>query len=88
MITRAIPVFEKLFPSAAAEFIFDQLTAHAAQADDALNVNEMNVRPGEVQRCMHLTRIPDDNPNPALQGKLQTMVFDSDLLPDHPDYAF
>lgn len=57
--------FEKLFLGAVAKFIFDQSTAHAAQADDAFNVNEMNVRPGRTQQCMHPMKIPDDNSNSA-----------------------
>lgn len=71
-----------------AEFFFDQSTAHGAFADDALNANKMNVRPGGGQRVMHSTVIPDDNPNPALRGKPQSMVFDKNLPEDHPHYEF
>jgi hypothetical protein len=71
-----------------AEFFFDQSTAHAAFADDALNANEMNVRPGGKQRAMHPTNIPDNNPHVHLRGMVQTMVFDEDLSPEHPDYEF
>ena len=85
---RTIPLFERLYPGAVAEFFFDQLTAHAAFADNALNVNEMNVSPGGKQRAMHATVIPDDNPNPELRGRVQTMVFDEDLPPEHPDYQY
>lgn len=36
---------------------------------------------------MRDTYIPMDNPNPALCGKPQAMVYPSDLPPDHPDFA-
>lgn len=58
------------------------------QSEDALNVNEMNVKPGGKQRHMHPTRIPDDNPDPRLRGQLQSMVFDENLPPEHPDYIY
>ncbi|KAG6869996.1 hypothetical protein C0995_015794, partial [Termitomyces sp. Mi166 len=48
----------------------------------------MNVRLGGEQRSMHATCIPDDNPHPELQGKVQIMVFDKDLSPDHSDFKF
>ena len=83
-----IPLFEKLFLDAMAEFFFDQSTAHGAFAEDALNANEMNVRPGGKQQCMHSTTIPSDNLNPDLCAKPQTMIFDSDLPPGHKDYEF
>ena len=83
---RTIPVFERLYPNAIAEFIFDQSSAHGAHAPDALNVKEMNVGPGGVKRHMHATTIPLDNPNPALRGVCQEMVFPSDLPLNHPHY--
>ncbi|KAF4621818.1 hypothetical protein D9613_012166 [Agrocybe pediades] len=86
--TRAIPIFEKMYPGAVAEFFFDQSTAHGAFAPDALNANEMNVNPAGKQRKMKDTTIPDNNPNNSLRGKIQTMVFSPNLPPDHPFYEF
>lgn len=83
-----IPLFEKLIPNAVGEFFFDQSTAHSAFAEDALNASNMNVNPGGKQRAMHATTIPNDNPHPHLRGKVQTMVFDANLPPEHPDYQF
>lgn len=57
--------------------VFDQSSAHNAFAADALNARKMNVSSGGKQPCMHNTVIPHDNPLPHLQGKIQTMVFDS-----------
>ena len=71
-----------------AEFFFDQSTAHAAFADDALNANEMNVQPGGKQRAMHPTNIPDNNSHVHLRGTVQTMMFDENLPPEHPDFEF
>ncbi|KAI0250190.1 hypothetical protein BJV78DRAFT_1155347 [Lactifluus subvellereus] len=70
------------------QFFFDQSSAHGAFAKDALNSNEMNVKPGGNQRRMHATFIPDDNPNPVLRGQPQDMIFPDDLPPDHQYYDF
>ncbi|EAU83213.1 hypothetical protein CC1G_11674 [Coprinopsis cinerea okayama7 len=86
LIKQAIPIFEALFPNAVGEFFFDQSTAHAALAPDALRAHDMNVKPGGKQPKMHDTIIPHSNPNPALRGIVQSMVFDEDLPPSHPDY--
>ncbi len=75
-------------PNTVAEFFFDQSSAHGAFAGDALNANEMNVKPGRNQRRMHATFIPNDNPNPALRGQPQDMIFPDNLLPDHEYYKF
>jgi hypothetical protein len=45
-VKETIPLFERMFPNAVAEFIFDQSSAHSAFAKDALNAKEMNVNPG------------------------------------------
>ena len=87
-VKHAIPLFEKLYPDAVAEFFFDQSTAHSAFSNNALNVNEMNVRPGGKQCFMHPTIIPQDNPHPELRGTVQMMVFDENLPPDDPNYEF
>ena len=83
---RTIPIFEQMYPNAVGEFIFDQSSAHAAFAKDALNAKDMNVKPGGKQRLIRDTFIPMDNPHPELHGKPQAMVFPSNLLPHHPDF--
>lgn len=87
-VIKVIPLFERMNPSAVAEFFFDQSSAHGAFAKDALNANEMNVKPGGNQRRMHATFIPDDNPNPALHGQPQDMIFPDNLPPNHEYYNF
>ena len=87
-VTNVIPLFERMNPNCVAEFFFDQSSAHGAHAKDALNANEMNVKPGGNQRHMHPTTIPDDNPNPELRGQRQEMVFPIDLPQDHKYYEF
>ncbi|KAF8526566.1 hypothetical protein BU17DRAFT_62059 [Hysterangium stoloniferum] len=83
-----IPIIKRMYPNAVAEFVFDQSSAHGAYAKNALNVKEMNIRPGGKQRIMHNTYISMDNPNPMLHGVTQMMVFPNDLPEDHPDFEF
>ncbi|KZV96441.1 hypothetical protein EXIGLDRAFT_609191, partial [Exidia glandulosa HHB12029] len=73
-IIDTIAIFEYLHPEDQAVFVFDQSTAHAAFADDALVASRMQVGSGPNQPKMHDTRIPADNPDPHLQNKLQRMV--------------
>ncbi|KAG2743881.1 hypothetical protein P692DRAFT_201722673 [Suillus brevipes Sb2] len=87
-IRNTILIFERIYPNAVAEFVFDQSSAHGAFAKDALNAKEMNVKPGGKQRAIHDTYIPMDNPHPELCGKLQKMNFPCELPHDHPDYEF
>jgi len=87
-VIKVIPLFEQMNPSAIAEFFFDQSSAHGAFTKDVLNANEMNVKPGGNQCHMHVTFIPDDNPNPALRSQPQGMIFPDDLPPDHKYYNF
>ncbi|EAU92024.2 hypothetical protein CC1G_06011 [Coprinopsis cinerea okayama7 len=70
----AIPVFEESHPGKQALFIFDQSSAHAALADDALKAFEMNKSNGGAQRIQRDTVIPDSNPTAQLRGKLQPMT--------------
>lgn len=84
----AIQIFERIYPNAVAEFVFDQSSAHGAFVKDALNAKDMNVQPGGKQRKMHDVLIPADNPNPSLCGIHQMMVFPHDLPPSHPYYKF
>ena len=87
-VIKVIPLFERMNPGAVAKFFFDQSSAHGAFAKDALNANEMNVKTGGNQHCMHLTFIPDDNPNPVLCGQPQDLIFLDNLPPDHQYYNF
>ena len=48
----------------------------------------MNVKPGGIQRRMHATTIPMDNPHPELRGQTQEMSFPMDLPVDHKYYKF
>ncbi|EJD34753.1 hypothetical protein AURDEDRAFT_75916, partial [Auricularia subglabra TFB-10046 SS5] len=77
----AIAIAKFKWPHAHLVFVFDNSSCHDSMSDDALNVKKMNVNPGGAQRIMHDTYIPSDNPNPALRGKLQRMVYED----DHPD---
>lgn len=47
-------------------WVFDHSSCHAAMADDALNANKMNAKPGGKQPQMHDT---------VWNGKVQRMVF-------------
>lgn len=87
-VEQVIPLFERTYPDAVAEFFFDQSAAHGAFTVNALNANEMNVKPGGKQRRMHSTTIPADNPNPALCGMAQDMCFAENLPSDHPFHEF
>ena len=80
-------MFERIHPGAIGKFFFNQ-SAHGVFAKDALNANEMNVKPGRNQHHMHATVIPNDNPNPELHGQPQDMVFPADLPSDHKYYEF
>ncbi|KDQ65239.1 hypothetical protein JAAARDRAFT_53079 [Jaapia argillacea MUCL 33604] len=67
---------EQLIGPAVADFLFDQSSAYGEFTKDALNVKEMNVRPGRgggQQHCMHATIIPYKNLNPEFRGKPQGM---------------
>ena len=52
---KVIPLFQKKFPWARLCFNFDWSSNHSARADDALNVNRMNVNPGGKQAHLHPT---------------------------------
>lgn len=81
----ALDIFEYLHPGAVGVFVFDCSSAHEAFAENALNVNNMNVNPGgRGQRKLRDTIIPFDNPapqNPSVpdtRGLPQSMVFPED----------
>ncbi len=69
-IKTAIRIFEYLHPlGTIGIFIFDCSSAHEAFADDALNVRNMNVKPGGKQRKLRNTIIPFNNPPPKPSQK-------------------
>ena len=79
---KAIPVFEKTHPGAIGVFAFDNSSAHAAFAADALLAKAMNVNPGGKQPIMRDTVFdgqvqqmvfPDDHPDASLRGKAKGM---------------
>lgn len=77
---KAVDIFEYLLPHAVGVFVFDCSSAHEAFSKDALNVNNMNVKPGGKQARMHDTVIPQTNPppkhgRPDTRGQPQAMVF-------------
>ena len=66
---RAIEMAEIKYPKSEGwrhVWVFDHSSCHAAMADDALDVNQMNVKPGVKQRVMH---------NTMWQGCVQKMIF-------------
>lgn len=81
--TKAIPIFEKLHPSAQAVWIFDCSLAHESFGPSALQLQNMNFGPGGKKGHIWDTKIPDDDPliSSAIRGQVQKM----NLLSDHPD---
>lgn len=80
-----VDIYQMLFPNTIGVYIFDCSSAHEAFAPDALNVNNMNVKPGGKQVKMRDTIIPDNNPppkpgQPDTRGQKQSMVYPSDHL--------
>ena len=73
-VKSAIPLFEYMYLNTVAELIFYQSSAHGVFAPDTLNVKEMNVNPGGKQHRIHPTTIPNDAPNPTVQGQVQGMI--------------
>lgn len=68
-MNRAVEIAEIKYPKSAGwrhVWIFDHSSCHGAMADDALDVNKMNVNPGGKQRVMRDT---------IWQGKAQSMTF-------------
>src|SRR6266851_2282473 len=84
-----IKVFEYTHPDCIAIFIFDRSSAHEGFAENALNINNMNINPGGKQRKLRNTFIPHNNPDLApgkedTWGQLQRMCFPN----DHNDPKF
>lgn len=79
----AISVFEYTHPGCVGVFVFDRSSAHEGFAEDALNVNSMNLNPGGKQKKLHNTIIPLNNPDPEpgdedTRGRVQWMCFPED----------
>src|SRR5712671_4675762 len=78
-----ISVFEATHKNTVGVFVFDRSSAHEGFAEDALNVNRMNVNPGGKQKKLRNTVIPLSNPDPApgeedTRRKIQGMCFPDD----------
>ena len=76
-VDKAIAIFKEAHPDCVALFVFDQSSAHALLALDALHVFDMNKRNGGKQRKQRDTVIPMNNPNQELRRKLQKMTTES-----------
>jgi hypothetical protein len=79
-LEHTIKVFEHTHPDHVAIFVFDRSSAHEGFAEDALNINSMNVGHGKKQRKLRDTVIPLNNPEPApgeedTRGRVQKMCF-------------
>jgi hypothetical protein len=64
-IKNTISIFELTHPDCTGVFIFDWSSAHEGFAEDALNINCMNVNPGGKQKRLRDTIILLNNPDPA-----------------------
>src|SRR6266851_8650182 len=78
-----IAVFEHTHPNCTGVFVFDRSSAHEGYADNALNVNSMNINAAGKQKKLRDTKIPLNNPDPApgkedTCGHTQSMCFPSD----------
>ncbi|CAL1705208.1 unnamed protein product [Somion occarium] len=83
----AIDIFEFKLPNKTGVFVFDCSAAHESFAADALNVNNMNVKPGDKQAHLHDTVIPLKNPapqsgQPDTRGQPQSLIYPL----NHPEY--
>ena len=78
-----ISVFVYTHPGCVGVFVFDRSSAHEGFAENALNVNAMNLNPGGKQKKLRDMVIPLNNPDPApgeedTCGKVQHMCFPED----------
>ena len=72
--TKAIPIFEILYPNCIDVFAFDNSSNHIIFVKDALVSKKINLNPDGLQPKMHDTYWNPDN-------QLQTIVF----FDDHPN---
>jgi hypothetical protein len=80
-----IKIFDISHPDCIGVFVFDRSSAHEGFAEDALNINNMNMNPGGKQRKLRNTIIPLNNPDPApgeedTHGQIQQMSFPDDHI--------
>ena len=82
----AADIFEFIHPDAVGVWAFDCSSAHEGLADNALNVNRMNVKPGGKQTLLRDTIIPLSNPPPE-PGRIDTRGLPQSLVYplDHPN---
>jgi len=73
-VNKAIPIFEEAHPECVALFVFDQSSAHASLAPDALRAFDMNKGNGGKQRKQKDTTIPMNNPCHRFCGKPQKLT--------------
>jgi hypothetical protein len=73
-VKTAIQIFEAAHPDCVCLFMFDQSSAHASLAPDALRAFDMNKSDGGKQRKQHDTVIPLSNPVAEHRGKPQEMT--------------
>lgn len=76
-VKKAIEIHNSTHPDSQALFIFDQSSAHASLAPDALHAFSMNKSDGGKQRIRRDTIIPNSNPDSRFRGKLQKMTTES-----------
>ena len=85
-VKTTIKVFNYTHPDCITIFTFDRSSAHEGFAENALNVNNININPAGKQRKLRDTHILHSNPDPApreedTHGRVQQMIFPD----DHPD---
>jgi len=64
--TKAIPIFETIFPNCIALFAFDNSSNHAAYRSDALVASRMNLKPGGKQPKMRDTFFGQNNQHQSM----------------------
>jgi hypothetical protein len=72
----AIQIFNNTHSGCQALFVFDQSSAHASLAPDALRAFDMNKSNGGKQRRQRDTVVPHNSPNVARCGTVQRMTTD------------
>lgn len=88
-VKTSISIFEYTHPGCIGVFVFDRSSAHGGFAEDALNINSMNIHHGGKQKRLRSTIIPLNNPDPPpgeedTRGQVQHMCFPE----DHENPAF
>ena len=76
-VDKAITIFEEAHPECVALFMFDQSSAHALLAPDALRAFDMNKTNGGKQRKQRDTVILMSNPSPEVCRKPQKMTMEN-----------